>query len=264
MGFWEKTWRERSEVIRQAYSDTWPAATVTSFSWSDRIRCPGACALALPPVEETRDPKRYRRDDWLYLTMGLSQPLDEEQVRLERAALKRYSAFGVEFALIVPSESNWPAQALYQFITHMTDGERINWGDRFPFGFHRRNDGNLAVYTGDIAGTSIELIGKIRAALFWRFLFPDWKFTTSTGKFMVLAATGITEAEWRLAKATSSNHLMLLLFRAGIAQRRIPDRECLLDDPKWQAEWETIKSFTPPQCDAEIEAGIGRWHAAPN
>jgi hypothetical protein len=113
-------------------------------------------------------------------------------------------------------------------------------------------------------GTEIKPIGKIRAAVFWRFLFPDWKFIASTGKFIVLVATGITEAEWQIAKATTSAHLMLLLCRSGIAQRTIPDRECLLDNPRWQNEWEAIKPLSPQQCEAEIEAGIGRWHLEPS
>jgi hypothetical protein len=35
---------------------------------SDSLR--RACALSLPPIEESRDPKCHRRYDWLYLTMG--------------------------------------------------------------------------------------------------------------------------------------------------------------------------------------------------
>jgi len=88
MTFWKRTWQERSDILKLAYGDTSPPETVISFSWRDRIRCPGACALALPPVEASRDPVRHRRDDWLYLTMGLSQPVDLEQLQAEREAGK--------------------------------------------------------------------------------------------------------------------------------------------------------------------------------
>jgi len=262
MGFWERTWRERSDVIQLAYGDTWPPETVTPFSWSDRIRCPGACALSLPPIDGSRDPRRHRRDDWLYLSLGLSQPIDEKQRETERAAGKRYSAFGMEIALITQAKSEWPKRALYNFMTYFTDGEIINWGDRFPFGFYTLPDGSSTIYTGNPANSNIIPTGKIRAVLFWPFIFPDWQFVTSTGQFIVMVATGITEVEWELAKSTTTAHVVLLLCRSGIAQRTIPDRQCLLDDPRWQAEWEAITTLSPQECEAEIEAGIGRWHVA--
>ena len=73
---------------------------------------PGACALPLPPIEESAPILRYRRDDWLYLTMGLSQPLDRKQVKAEREAGKTYSSYGIELGFIVPDRCDWPADAL--------------------------------------------------------------------------------------------------------------------------------------------------------
>ena len=134
MSFWEHTWQERADAIKLAYGETLPADMVKSFSWSDNpFRCPGACALCFPPIAECRDPVRHRRDDWLYLTMGLSQPHDKKQVERERAASKSYSAFGMEFAFIVPQQADWPAEALYYFMTYMTDGEYIKWGESQTF-----------------------------------------------------------------------------------------------------------------------------------
>jgi suppressor of fused protein SUFU len=260
MGFWERTWQERHDEIHRAFGDTFPPKTVVSFSWKDRIRCPGGCALHLPPIEASRDPLRHRRDDWLYLTMGLSQPLDEKQVETERAAGKSYSSFGFEFAFVTPNECTWATQALYYFITYLTDGERIKWGDRFPFGFHRRATGELAVYTGDGESAGLTPIGEMRAVLFWPYLFPDSTLVTSTGKFMVMVATGITSREWELAKQTTTAHVLLLLCRAGIVQRTIPERQCLLASAKWRSEWSQIEKMSPDECMAEIDAGIGRWH----
>lgn len=250
MGFWERTWKERSDEVRRAYGDTWPPDTVHAFSWDD-IRCPGACAMALPPIEQSREPLRHRRGDWLHLSLGLSQPLDKEQVRAEREAGKQYSAFGIEFAFLTPTESPWASQALYYFMTYMTEGEYIGWGDRFPLQFHLRQ-GQLAVITGNPATTSATPVGKIRAVLFWPYLFPEWEFVTSTGKFMVMMATGITQAEWGLAKRTSTAHVLVLLCRSGIGQRTIHDRSCLLDDPRWQREWTIVKQMSPEDCEAEL------------
>jgi Suppressor of fused protein (SUFU) len=259
MGFWERTWQERGDALTLAYGETSPADTVVSFSWTERpLRCPGACALCFPPIRESRDPTRQRRDDWLYVTMGLSQPLNKEQVKDERAAGKSYSAYGIEFAFVVPTEEKWHSDALYYFMTYMTDGEEICWGDRFPFRFYRKGNGELSVQTGN--PSTVLPVGSIRAVLFWPFLFPDWEFLTITGKFMIMVATGITEREWEAAKRTTSGHLLLLLCRAGIAQRTLSERECLFADPRWSEEWAGIERMSPDECEREIESGIGRWH----
>jgi hypothetical protein len=146
-------------------------------------------------------------------------------------------------------------------MTYMTEGEHIAWGDRFAFGFHRRRQ-DLAIYTGDGPSSGLTPIGEIRAVLFWPYLFPTSTLVTSTGKFIVLVATGITAREWELAKDTTTAHLLLLLCRAGIAQRTIPDRTCLLSSDKWKAEWMRIERLSPEVCEAELKAGIGHWHLA--
>jgi hypothetical protein len=168
----------------------------------------------------------------------------------------------MEMAFVAPERADWPVQALYYFMTYMTEGEYIKWGDRFPLVFERRSNGELGVCTGNIEGRGITAVGAIRAVLFWPFLFSDRQFFTSTGKFMVMVATGITEREWDLAKKTTTVHLLLLLCRAGIGQRTLPERACLLRKPRWQEEWAAIEKMSPQQCEAEIEAGIGRWHQA--
>lgn len=260
MGFWERTWQERSDVVEQAFGKTSPPDTVYSFSWSDRIRCPGACALQFPPVRSSRDPLRHARGDWLYMTLGLSQPLDKEQVERERSAGKSYSSYGIEFAFVVPQKNEWAPSALRNFIEYQTDGENIEWGHRFPFGFYHGPKKELWAFTGAGESAGFIPIGSIRAVLFWPFLFPDSVMLTSTGKFMILVATGITEAEWQFAKRTTTVHLLLLLCRAGIAQRTIPDRTCLLNNPRWLAEMAQIEGMSPDACEAEVEAGIDRWH----
>ena len=74
--------------------------------------------------------------------------------------------------------------------------------------------------------------------------------------FMILVATGITKAEWEFAKRTTTVHLLLLLCRAGIAQRTIPERPCLMSNPHWLAEAALIEGISPEECEAEIESGI--------
>src|SRR5688572_21796548 len=105
MGFWERTWRERSAEIERLFGKTEPPDTVTAFHHRESFLCPGACALTFPPREESRDPPRHRRDDWLYLSLGLSQPLDRKQVDKARAAGSASSGYGIEFAFVTREQS---------------------------------------------------------------------------------------------------------------------------------------------------------------
>jgi len=165
----------------------------------------------------------------------------------------------MEFAFVTPTESPWAAEALYLFMTYMTEGELIQWGDRFPFGFQQHSNGSLGVYTGQRTA-DIRAVGAIQAVLFWPFLFPQSTFLTGTGKFLVMVATGITRNEWELAKTTTTAHVLLLLCRAGIAQRTLPDRECLMASPRWRDEWTRIKALAPEACEREFESRIDHWH----
>jgi hypothetical protein len=216
------------------------------------VRLPGACALAFPPIEGGRDPAPHRREDWLHVSLGLSQPIDRKQVEEERRAGKVYSARGFELAFVTQEHSLWAVNALYFFLTSITDGEEISWGDRFPFGLHLRDNGEIDAYLG--AADELDLIpyGELRAVLFWPYLFPDWEFVTSTGKFMILVATGITADEWEAAKGTTTAHLLLLLCRAGIGQRTLPARTSLLADRRWRDQWRQIEALGPQQCEEEI------------
>lgn len=256
MTFWERTWLERSEAVGLAFGETSPPGIVHSFSWPNRIRCPGACALAFPPIAASRDPIRHARQDWLYLTLGLSQPLDREQVEREREAGRSYSSYGIEFAFVVEEESSWAPSALKNFVRYQTDGEVIEWGHRFPFGFYLDESGERQAFTGPGWDGGFRPVGEIRAVLFWPFLHPDSVLQTSTGKFLILVATGITAAEWDFAKRTTTAHLLLLLIRAGIGQRTRPDRSCLLSDLRWQQVAREIEGMAPQDCDAEIDATI--------
>jgi hypothetical protein len=141
---------------------------------------------------------------------------------------------------------------LYFLLTSITDGEEIAWGDRFPFGLHRRDDGSLDAFLGMPDELPVTPYGDLRAVLFWPYLFPDWDFVTSTGKFMILVATGITGDEWESAQRTTTAHLLLLLCRAGVGQRTLPDRKSLLADPQWEEEWRRIEPLAPEQCEEEI------------
>jgi hypothetical protein len=257
--FWHRTWHEREETVRRAFGETDPPGTVVAFSWDD-LRVPGACALAFPPTQGNRD-DLAPRDHWLYLTLGLTQPLDAVQLRRERAAGKRYSARGVELGILTDARAHWAPGALYLFLSAVTEGDMINWGDRFAFGFHQTADGGLSVFTGHPDDAGVRPVGDIRAMLFWKYLSPRGAFVTSTGNALILIGTGITADEWELCKATTTAHVLLLLCRAGIGQKTDPERRSVSADPRWADEWRRIRTLTPEQAADELET---RWDAAPN
>jgi suppressor of fused protein SUFU len=260
MGFWERTWKEREQEIRRRFGPTDPPDHVVAFSWSD-VRIPGACALVFPPVErsptlELLHPRSY----WLYLTLGLTQPIDKKQFERDRQAGKQFSSYGFELGFLTRERCDWPIDALYIFMSHITEGLELNWGDRFAFGFSERQVGVLDVFTAAPTAVGLEPLGNIRAVLFWPYLMPDTTFITSTGKGMIYIATGITLDEWELCKATTTPQLLLLLCRAGILQLTDPRRESVLKSPRWRDEWKKTESLGGEKADAELEAGIGRWY----
>ncbi len=252
MGFWERTWQERQQEVGRWFGRTDPPGVVTAFSWKD-IRLPGACGLSFPPVLHPKGDEQLRQH-WLYLTLGLTQPLNEEQMRKERAAGKKYSSHGYELGILTKEKASWPTEALYLFLTHITEGVAIKWGERFAFGFHGTENGSFGVFTGEPTEPRLEAIGEIRAVLFWPYLSPCRTFLTSTGNAMIMIATGITADEWELAKASTTAHVLLLLCRSGVGQLTDFNRHSVLKNPKWREEWQRIAGMDGGEASAEVEA----------
>jgi len=146
-------------------------------------------------------------------------------------------------------------------LTHITEGVEVKWGDRFAFGFQQTDAEGLLPFTGRAEELGFAAFGSVRAVLFWPYLFPQATFVTSTGKAMIMIATGITGDEWEFARATTTAQLLLLLCQAGIGQRTDLTRTSVLSDPKWLVERRRIETLGGEAADAELEAGIGRWNA---
>jgi hypothetical protein len=256
MGFWERIWKEREDEVCRRFGPTDPPNWVHSFSWND-LRLPGGCALVFPPVEKGNDPRGawHERNHWLYLTLGLTQPLNQQQMQKDRDAGRQYSSYGFELGILTDEKCDWPTQALYLFATHVTEGVQLKWGDRFGFGLRKTDAGDLAPFAGRATSLGLQPASELRAMLFWPYLLKDSSFVTSTGKAMIFVATGITEDEWALAKATTTAHLLLLLCHAGIGQRTIPERQSVLSELQWRQEWRRIESLGGEQAHAEVEQG---------
>src|SRR5689334_11089614 len=92
---WTLRWNARTAAVRAVLGETAEPGMVHSFSWKDSI-LPGACALT------------YRLDDdsFLYLTLGLTQPLRATD-----------AAFPWEFCIRTRAQAEWPVDLLYQLTT---------------------------------------------------------------------------------------------------------------------------------------------------
>ncbi len=232
--WWQRTWQERHDAIEDALGPI--ESEVASFSWPS-IRVPGACALTLPPV----DVGSLCRPEWLYLSMGMSQPLSTAEDQERRAKREAHSGFGYEFALLADRAAPWAPELLYEMITYFTDPKAsvVGWGDRIVFGVYMI-DGAQHSLVGAVENR--QPIGDLRALLVWPYRRRR-HFLTSTGKTDLLVAIGITGGEWELAKSTTSQHLVLLLEQIGIGQKTDLSRICLTRDSAAMAAWSDIKNL---------------------
>jgi len=246
--WWEKTFHEREVLLRERFGETDPPGHVISFSWRDLI-VPGACALCFPP-------KIPERTHWLYLSHGLTQPLKPEPPVRER-----WSGYGCEFAILTKEKSPWATDALYKLITYWKLAEAtIGLGHRVPMAFFDdRSDDMIRPELGMVQQDDpVSPLGEMRALLFWTYMIQPKPLWTSTGYFDILVGTAITEREWEMAKETSSTHILYLLSQTGIGQVSELRRTTLTHDPRWSAEWKTIRQLSEEKVQVFLNPGIQR------
>ncbi len=244
--WWEKSFKERGELLCERFGETEPPGSVTSFSWNDsNLVIPGACALCFPP-------QGADRHHWLYLSHGLTQPLEPQP-----PIAGRWSGYGCEFGILTRDKSPWAVNILYQLMTYWkAAGATIGIGHRVPLAFFDRNSGGEAqpelgmVQDGD----PISPMGEMRALVFWKYSLQPTPLWTSTGYFDILIGSTITQLEWEMAKETSSAHVLLLLSRAGIGQGSELDRETVTADLRWAAEWDEIRALPDDEVLRLLEA----------
>jgi hypothetical protein len=227
--WWERTWQEREDLIRRIFGDTQPPGMVRAFFWEElRYGVPGGCAMIFPP--------RLSRLDWLVLTHGMSQPFGPAEVH----GSDHPSAYGYEFGILSKKEPVWAPAALRLLITYVKQsGKPILRGHRVPFAFFKDSENTIRPHLGKTA-LDQQPYGETRALIFWPYMLHPSGFSTSTGYFSILIGTSITEMEWDMAKATSSEHLLVLLFRAGLGQVCDLERRTLTLSSQWKLEWEYI------------------------
>ena len=189
----------------------------------------------------------HTHDAWLTLTHGLTQPLSPDQDR----GRSQPSGYGYEFGFLTRQRATWPVGALGHLITYLKQsGKPITRGHRVPMWFYSKAGDEIASVLGKVQPISSErLASKMKAVVFWPHMSYPGGFSTSTGYFTALIGTTITQEEWDMAKATSSAHLLLLLFKAGIGQISDLQRSTVTDHDAWRKEWDTIGRFSPEEAD---------------
>jgi hypothetical protein len=225
--WFQRTWSERRDVLEAALGPMEPM--VVSLRWPDRI-VPGACVATFRPQEGPG-----AREDHLWLSVGLSQPPDEESVAARRAAKDSRSGRGYEFGVLVRAPDPRVPELIYELVTYFTEEGAAGPGpgDRVEFGLYSES-GGLHPLVGRVADAAP--VGATRALLLFPLVQRPYVLTT-TGKTLLLMATAITADEWDLAKQTSSEHLLALLVQAGIGQRTDFERGSVTDDPIAMKEW---------------------------
>jgi hypothetical protein len=259
--WWVKTFGERKKELTQAYGASHPPGlppgTTGPFpaELQGADQFPGGQIFVFPPETMTRVPGTPRRKHWLYATLGLSQPLTEADVgggaKGATADSPPPSRLGFEFGIATNEPADWAPQLLLDLAklalrppAPITIGTRIPGHFAHPPG--KKGDQGLVPVLSQMP-QGLEYWGSPTSFLIWPALDRPGPFVTSTGRFDLLIATGITQEEWELAKATSSLHALFLLITAGIGQKTAPLRMTVLEDPKWKAEWEKIQPMTRDQ-----------------
>lgn len=251
--WWDETWGERQAEVERVYGASHPPGSpegyVTAFDWDD-VSIPGGCCLVSPPRELS---VAWHRD-WIYASLGLTQPGSPNGVpgspRREdgdddegHEAADR-TGYHAELGLVLAEPADWATNVIRQLMWYVRARTPIGAGDRMPFGAERAPDGSVDANIGDQAADGVPLVGEMRALVFWPHLAARATFTTATGSFALLIGTAITAGEWDFAKRLSSEHLVLLLHRAGVGQRSDLHRRCLTTDPATAEHLTAVESMS--------------------
>jgi hypothetical protein len=230
---WTLRWNVRGKSVRAVLGDTVEPGMVQSFSWKDYI-LPGACAM-------TFKTSHGGEDGWLYMTLGLTQPL-----RLTD------KAFPWEFCVRTKERVTWAVDLLYQLLSQwLWEKGDVGFGYHLPLRFFIGHDGNMWASISERVQHR-EVVGTIRGLHLWTDA-TRMKFGTSSDEFGLLTAVCVTEEEDHLADATSPAHLMLLLRCMGICQICDPYRRSVLSIPGGIDQWRRIEGMSHDDAFDELQ-----------
>jgi Suppressor of fused protein (SUFU) len=146
-------------------------------------------------------PPNERRDNWLYVSSGLSNAWEADSPDPES-----WSGIGCELLMQCSSQSTWAMLLLRKLVTYQLLLSVGHFGDRPPLNFFDR----MAVGQ-PLNGESSELQALMFAPS------TDFPSTQSlpSGKFEFIQVLGITQSELQYAKEHSSEELMQQLLSAN-------------------------------------------------
>jgi Suppressor of fused protein (SUFU) len=263
--WWEQTFQEREAELNNLFGRSHPPGSPVGYVISlnlgirlDNLKgsLPGAAVQVFPPAPNPTNPNTILREQWLYLTLGLSQPKAAdatwEGTGLASTKIANISGYGAELGILVDDPQPWINGFFRWLLIYVLDKAPVRAGHRLPFGFYRHESGHPAWFVGSPNDTSPQPLDETRAILFWPYLAAP-SVTTRTGSFQLLMGTTITQAEYELAKQTSSAHLQLLLCIAGIGQTTKLGRPSVTADERWSHEWQRIGSISVENAVQELK-----------
>ena len=153
-------------------------------------------------------PPNVKRDAWLYVTSGLSNPWNLDQPGQDPSG---FSGLGFELAIETPQPASWAVPLLHNLMAYellvavgtYADQDLLEYGNRVPLG-------------GSITP-------EFDSAIRWLLVEPPKHYPASfqlaSGRVDVFRLVGATDAEVELARQTDQDMLVALLQTGGAWQR---------------------------------------------
>ncbi len=217
INFLEKVWEQREvtvypQIFGELGEGIYPVpASVFSetFEQEPDPRWLHVGVFACPPSE--------KRDHWLYLSSGLTNPWELESPPEDRTSL---SGLGAEYVFETSQPGDWAIQLLHRVIAfdlllshgRYPNREALAPGDRIPLG-------------GSIQPQVESLITWLQIAKSPVYGAP---IQLESGEFYLLQVIGITEAEARLSRDQGLEPLLTILQEGGAYPVTNPERSSLV------------------------------------
>lgn len=212
MGFLEKAWEEREDVV---YKRLFGSLGAGIYPLDEKIFQENFKQENLDPrwffYGVFKSPPNEKRDSWLYISSGMSNPWESE-VRED------YSGFGTEFVLETDKEVDWGVTVVRNLVAYnillghgrFGDYPLLNYGDRIPFSLIREGGEPIITHM---------LMMKPR--------HYDTSFQLMSGEVDFLHVMGITAVEYTYAKAHGSEALEKKLVDEGVYPFTNKNRETI-------------------------------------